>query len=202
MPDDVRLASCLERFSSGDTSARDDLVGLAIARMQAIAHRMLRTFPTVQRWEQTDDVVQNASIRLHRALQQVVPTEPHELIALAATQVRRELLDLARKHSGSGSYSANHETNLRLIAGVEHLPVNHASQQEESPENLSHWTRFHEAADRLPPEEREVFGLVWYLGMKQDDVCQQLGCSIRTVKRRWEHIKQLLAQEMNGDQPS
>jgi RNA polymerase sigma factor (sigma-70 family) len=201
MSEDATLAACLERLSAGDPAAREDLVGLAIDRMQAIAHRMLRTFPNVQRWEQTDDVVQNAAMRLYRALLQVTPNGPQGLMALAATQIRREMLDLARKHSGPESYSANHETNVRRVSGIERVSINGASHHDESLDHLSRWTRFHEAAEALPLEEREIFGLVWYLGMKQEEVCRLRGCSIRTIKRRWEYIKHFLAEKMNGESP-
>ena len=94
--EEKRLAACLERLAAGDASARDELIAIACERMRGIAHRMLRSFPTVRRWDETDDVVQNAAMRLVRALNQITPRDPRGFIGLAAVQIRRELLDLAR----------------------------------------------------------------------------------------------------------
>ena len=45
-------------------------------------HLMLRHFPGVQRWEQTDDVVQNALVRLWNALRDVRPPSAREFAGL------------------------------------------------------------------------------------------------------------------------
>jgi RNA polymerase sigma-70 factor (ECF subfamily) len=162
---------------------------------------MLRTFPTVRRWEETDDVVQNAALRLDRALRETIPSEPRGLVGLAATQVRRELLDLAKKHRGPESYGANHETNYQRKDGELRAKVEDAADLREPDEQLERWTRLHTSADRLPEDEREVFQMCWYLGLKQEEIAGLLGCSIRTVKRRWEAAKTMLKSEMPGGRP-
>lgn len=193
-PDDERqVLRTLERLGRGDSAAREELIAWACERMRDIAHRMLRTFPTVRRWDETDDVVQNAALRLDRALRHTVPVDARGLVGLAATQVRRECLDLAKKHRGPESYSANHETNYQRADGYLRAKVDDASDEQEPLEVLERWTRLHEAAEALPADEREVFHMCWYLGLKQEEIAQLLGCSTRTVKRRWESAKQLLA---------
>jgi RNA polymerase sigma-70 factor (ECF subfamily) len=191
-----RLAACLERLAAADPSARDELIAIACVRMRGLAHRMLRAFPRVRRWDETDDVVQNAALRLYRALGQVVPADVRGFMGLAAVQVRRELLDLAKKHAGPESYASNHETNYQRIDGEARAKVDDASDAGESHERITRWTQLHELAASLPDDERELFHLVWYLGLKQDEAANLLGCSIRTVKRRWEEAKRLLAAAM------
>jgi hypothetical protein len=68
---------------------------------------MLRDFPGVHRWEETDDVLQNAQLRLNRALGAAQPPTVAELFRLAAAQVRRELIDLARHYSAACGLGAN-----------------------------------------------------------------------------------------------
>lgn len=194
--DDNRLAACLKQLAAGDRSAEDDLFAIACERMRGIAHRMLLTFPRVRRWDETDDIVQNAALRLYKALREIVPADTRGLTGLAAVQVRRELLDLAKKHAGPESYAANHETNYRRLDGECLAKVDDASDRGESPERLARWTHLHEAAASLPDEERELFHLVWYLGMKQAQAASLLGISVRTVKRRWEEAKRLMAIAM------
>lgn len=194
---DRRLQSCIDRMASGDRVARDELIGLATGRMQRIAHRMLRTFPTVRRWEETDDVVQNASMRLYRALGELVPHDARGFLGLAAVQIRRELLDLAKKHAAAGAYAANHETNYGRCGDREYAKVEQAPDRTHAPESLGRWTQLHETAAALPDAERELFHLVWYLGLTQDEASHVLGCSTRTVKRRWESAKELLAADIH-----
>jgi RNA polymerase sigma factor (sigma-70 family) len=192
LDDEQQIRWTLERLGGGDASAREDLIVWACDRMREIAHRMLRTFPTVRRWDETDDVVQNAAIRLDRALRQTVPVDARGLVSLAATQVRRECLDLAKKHRGPESYSANHETNYQRADGALHAKVDDVSDDKEPLDALEKWTRLHASAEALPADEREVFHMCWYLGLKQEEIAELLGCSTRTVKRRWESAKQLL----------
>lgn len=199
--EESRLEACLKRLAAADPSARDELIAIACGRMRGLAHRMLRAFPRVRRWDETDDVVQNAAWRLYRALEQVIPVDVRGFMGLTAVQVRRELLDLAKKHAGPESYAANHETNCIRIDGEDRAKVDDAPDVGESHERITRWTQLHEAAASLPDDERELFHLVWYLGLKQDDAANVLGCSIRTVKRRWDEAKRLLAAAMPGGVP-
>jgi RNA polymerase sigma factor (sigma-70 family) len=198
----VRLESCIERLGAGDMTARDDLIAFACDRMQGMAQRMLRRFPKVRRWDETGDIVQNAAIRLYKTLGTITPRSPRGFLGLAAVHIRRELLDLARKHAGPESYAANHDTNYQRHDGQEWARVDEAADdQGESLDQLVRWARLHESADRLPDEEKELFHLVWYLGTKQEEAARMLDCSVRTVKRRWESVKQLLAESLEGERP-
>ena len=71
---------------------------------------MLRADGRLQRWEGTDDVCQNALMRLCRALQDITPGSVREFFRLAAMQVRRELIDLARHYYGPHGLAAKHQS--------------------------------------------------------------------------------------------
>ena len=64
-----QVESLLARFKDGDLSARDELLQATCERFNYMARAMKRDFPKVGRWEQTEDIVQNASLRLCRALE-------------------------------------------------------------------------------------------------------------------------------------
>src|SRR5262245_13393088 len=83
------------RVQQGEPEAWAGLASHALERLRRLARRMLRQHPAVRRWEQTDDVLQNALLRLQRALQNVRPTTAREFFGLAAVQIRYALLDLA-----------------------------------------------------------------------------------------------------------
>lgn len=187
--------------AANDGRAR--VVAAAAARMRDMAHRMLRRFPTVRRWNETDDVVQGAALRLHRALAATTPETTGRFLGLVALQIRRELLDLARSYTSPESFARNHETNVLRGAGGEVDKVALVADPEaEAPDAIAAWTRFHHAITTLPADDRELFDLVWFLGLPQERVATLLGCSTRTIRRRWEGVKQTLLQSMGTDVPT
>ena len=184
-------------------AAKEQLVGWAIEHMRGTARRMLRGFPRVKRWDQTDDVLQGAAIRLSRALDAVTPADGRQLFGLMALQVRRELLDLARKYGSEESFARHHDTNVVAGSGPDLMKIGCVvDSAETSAAELEAWTRFHEAVSRLADEERELFNLVWYLGLKQEDVARLCECSLRTAARRWEQTKRHLIEHLGGQAPA
>jgi RNA polymerase sigma factor (sigma-70 family) len=195
------MAACLRQLAAGDLTARDEILALCSGRLRELAHRMLGRYPGVRRWEDTDDVFQNAALRLHRALAAVRPDDPRSIMALAATQLHRELIDLARRHAGPSSYAANHGTNVMPTpapdSGREHV----VERSPADDTNLDRWTLFHEAIAGLPDEDREVFHLVWYMGAEQKEIAALLGCSERTVKYRWRAAREAVRAALGGQPP-
>jgi RNA polymerase sigma-70 factor (ECF subfamily) len=194
---DEVLAGCLERLANGDDSAREDILEVCNDRLRELSSRLLGRFAKVRRWDNTDDVAQNAAMRLYRALRDTVPDSPRGLMGLMATQIQRELIDLARKHAGPMSYAQNHDTNVRDgmnggIAVVDEAEDVGDGLEEEIP--LERWETFHQAVENLPDEHREVFKLVWYLGADRETAAKTLGLSVRTVGRRWQEARELVAQ--------
>jgi len=195
------LTTCLQQLADGDLSARDRIIELVADRLHALAHRMLGRYPGVRRWEDTDDVFQNAAMRLHRALGDMQLETPRSIMALAATQLHRELIDLARRHAGPSSYAANHGTNVMPLAAADDGPNQYIDHSPSNDTNLDRWTLFHEAIGHLPEEEREVFHLVWYLGADQKTIATLLNCSERTVKYRWRSAREAVRAELEGKPP-
>jgi len=195
------LKTCLQKLADGDLSARDRIIELVADRLHALAHRMLGRFPGVRRWEDTDDVFQNAAMRLHRALGAMQFDSPRSIMALAATQLHRELIDLARRHAGPSSYAANHGTNVMPQAAADDGPEQYIDNRPASDTNLDRWTLFHEAIGNLPEDEREVFHLVWYLGADQKTIASLLDCSERTVKYRWRSAREAVREALDGKPP-
>lgn len=190
------LAAALERLAAGDLAARDRILELSIDRLRLLARRMLGRFPAVRRWDQTDDVLSGALMRLHRALGALRPGSPRSLMALAVTALKRELLDLARHHAGPRSYAANHDTNAGPDGRLRVEAAGAAADRDDR------WTAFHDAIAALPEPQREVFGLVWYLGADQRRVAEVMGCSERTVKSRWHDARLAVRQALDGLPPS
>lgn len=194
----VDLQSILDRASRGDDGAYAELVSRASARLLKLTRRMFRGYPHLRRWEQTDDVFQSAAMRLYRSLHNVRPGSVREFFGLAALQIRRTLIDLARHHFGPEGDAAHHHSGDGQLPGN---PVERAAASSTEPTSLEEWADFHAAIDTLPDDEREVFGLVWYSGMPQAEIAQLLGVSVPTVKRRWQRGRVLLNEKLRGESP-
>src|SRR3954451_10155322 len=138
----------LERHRAGDPSAREGLIELARGRFVALARAMLRRRPHVRRWEETDDLLQAALVRLHRSLAQVQPESVRHFDNLAAAQIRRELIDLARSYFGPEGLGAHHHTDGTDPGGR----LDQAADGGETPGSLERGAAFDEAVVRLPLE--------------------------------------------------
>ena len=94
--DNTELKALLQQAGLGDNAAFDALVHRNCERLTTLARHMLNSYSRVRRWTETDDVLQSALLRLHNALKDIQPTSIRDFFSLAALQLRRELIDLAR----------------------------------------------------------------------------------------------------------
>jgi RNA polymerase sigma factor (sigma-70 family) len=181
----------LIEFNSGDLEAREKIIAHTCERLRLLTRQMLRSFPNVSRWSQTDDVLQNAMIRLHKSLAQVKLELPKQFYGLAATHIRRELIDLARHFNGAEGVGANHDTN-------DGEPIKQIADTSYRPETIECWSEFHTAVEQLPEEQQAVVGLLWYEGMSQPEASQVLGVSLATIKRRWQAARLQLSEQLKA----
>src|SRR5204862_2255254 len=137
-----------------------ELLNCACARLTQLTRKMLRDYTRLRRWEQTDDVFQSAAVRLYRTLGDVQPATAADFYRLAALNIRRELLDLARHYYGPQGLGAHYAS---VAGGSEQsTPAFDQPASEDDPGRLAAWTAFHTQVENLPAEEKEVFDLLWY----------------------------------------
>ncbi len=184
-PGDTHLQALIDAARDCAPRSRELLLGHACDRLLALTRRMFHGRPGLQRWEQTDDVFQNAMLRLHRALEAIDVENARHFFNLAAVQIRRELIDLGRKHFGPNGVGSNHHTDHQ--PGDEAGGTLHAMAAE--PADLAEWTEFHQRVEALPDGEREVFDLLYYEGVSQEEAAMIMACSVRTIRRRWNDAK-------------
>src|SRR5438067_153673 len=163
-----QLLDWLERIRGGDAAARDELLGRVCGRLERLARKMLRGYPNVRRWADTDDVLQNALLRLLRSLEKTEPESVRAFFGLAAEHLRRELIDLARHFYGPHGLGRHCGGSL----GVQESqgPNREPAAPADSAADLERWCAFHEGVERLPTEEREVVGLIFYHDWTQTEV--------------------------------
>jgi RNA polymerase sigma-70 factor (ECF subfamily) len=198
----LQVQGWLDRLRAGDESARKELLNCACERLTRLTRKMLKGYPRLKRWEQTDDVLQNAAVRLYRALGQVAPASAADFFRLAALNIRRELLDLAKHYYGARGPGTKHAS----VAGAADADGGSRSALQPpdaggGPDRLAAWTEFHRQIDRLPDEERETFDLLWYQGLSQAEAAALLNVSERTVKRRWQSARLKIHDALHGELP-
>jgi len=197
----ILIEGWIARLKTGDAQARKELINCACDRLTRLSRKMLRGFHRVKRWEATDDVVQNALMRLYRTLADVQPATAVEFYRLAATNIRRELLDLAKHYYGPQGLGANYASvvgDAKEQTGVVEVA---AATSAEDDGRLEAWAKFHDQVEQLADEDKEVFDLLWYQQLSQAEAAQLLNISERTVKRRWASARLKLHEALGGQSP-
>lgn len=197
------LQECVSRYADGDDVALNELLQRSMNRLEVLTRAMFRDFARLRRWEETGDILQNASLRLYRALQLTRPANVRGYLALASLQIRRELTDLVRSYFGPEGIGANHETHdsVTLDRSSPTALSTAAASGSFDPQRLASWSDFHRAADRLPGDEREVFDLIFYQGLSQAEAAELLAISDRTLQRRWQSARLALHDALDGQLP-
>jgi RNA polymerase sigma factor (sigma-70 family) len=142
---------------------------------------------------QTEEMLSGVVERMMKALQQVRPRTVRQFFALANQHMRWELNDLARRLD-------NETRAVELRESAVGSPP--AGQETTTSQMSPNTARMMEAIERLPEEEREVFGLVRVQGMTHPDAAAVLGVSVKTIQRRLNRALPLLARQLHDLQPS
>jgi RNA polymerase sigma factor (sigma-70 family) len=190
----VRIGNCLARLASGDARAGAELMTCAGERLQHLVRKMLHgDFERLRRWEETADVYQNAMLRLHRSLEQVVLESPLHFYRFSAQIIRRELLDLARHYYGPEGPAANHASGALVAPGSQDSsgggdaePIDPRSA---APRQADETRELHERVDLLPEPEKTVVDLIVYQGLPQTEVARLLEVDVRSVQRYWQKAR-------------
>lgn len=181
----------IDRWRAGDLTGRDELIHRTTRRLDKLTRKMFAKYGAISRWTEVEDVLQNAILRLIRALENIRPSSTREFFALAATQVRRELIDLTRHFTsvkrGEGQASNTPDLDDSHFGLEDHQPTR---------EHLEWWASFHQAIEDLPVAEREVFSLGYYHGWTQIEIAAFLHLHERTVRRHWKAAGQRLAETL------
>jgi RNA polymerase sigma-70 factor (ECF subfamily) len=141
----------------------------------------------VHRWEDTDDVFQNAQVRLLTRLQQEVPSSSAHFFNLAASIIRGQLVDLVRYYQRRPVDNAGPPCPNGDSSG--NGPMAQIADRPFDPNDLEGWALFHQEVDKLPAREREVFNLLWYHGLIQEDAAEVLGVTRRTIITWWHNAR-------------
>jgi RNA polymerase sigma factor (sigma-70 family) len=195
------LKPFIDRLLAGHPMSRAELIEAAHGRLLRLARRMLQDFPQVKRWEDTDDIFQNAALRMHSALSTLAPPTSADFLRLAATLIRRELIDLSRHYYGPQGHGTHH-VSAQLPSGSLDADAAVPATDTHEPSRLAMWGEFHGYVERLPDEDRALYDLLWYQGLTQAQAATAMNVAERTIQRRWQQLRLELHDKLSYVLPS
>jgi RNA polymerase sigma factor (sigma-70 family) len=190
-----RTTAAIQRFLDalqGDTAAEPvirDLLARAVDRLRLLCATLLhRSYPRLTHPPlniETDELVGGVVAGLLTALQKVRPQTVRQFFALANQHMRWQLNDLARRLDERPRLATVSESGL-------------ATPPDSSGSCLGQDARrMLKAIDDLPEPEREVFELVRIQGLTHPEAAAVVGISVKTVQRRLNRARLLLAEELS-----
>jgi RNA polymerase sigma factor (sigma-70 family) len=173
----------IERLRNGDDSARRALLERVVHRLDRIAGSTVRKeFRRLLRRHEIASVVDEAWMRLMKALETTHPASAEEFYSLMFLKVRQVLLDMVRRQTRDDArcqQSPDDPTDSDASAGAGEGGTTH------DPARLALWTEFHRQVNQLPDEQRLVFDLHFYAGVPQSEIAQLLDLHPKQVSRLW-----------------
>ena len=184
------IQRCLDALH-GDGAAEPlirELLEQATSRLRLLCGTLLhKSYPRLTRPPanlETDELLGDVVAGLLTALRKIRPSTVRQFFALANQHMRWRLNDLAHRLDNQPAAAALAES------GVAALPASADS-------GLSPGARrILEVIDGLPEDEREVFDLVAIQGLTHAEAAAVVGVSEKTVQRRLNRARLLLAERL------
>ena len=194
-----RTTAVIQRYLDalqGDTPAEPvirDLLERAVDRLRQLCAGLLhRSYPRLTHPPlnlETDELVGGVVAGLITALQKVRPQTVRQFFAMANQHMRWQLNDLARLLDERPRLAAVSES------GVVTPPDSTDSMLSQDARRMLL------AIEGLPEEDREVFELVRIQGLTHPEAAAVVGVSVKTVQRRLNRARLLLAEELADLRP-
>jgi RNA polymerase sigma factor (TIGR02999 family) len=184
MSDPGEITRLLGEIGQGQKDAVNQLLPLVYDEL----HKLARGYFRRERGEHTlqpTALVHEAYLKL---VDQRAPVENRgHFLALAATQMRRILLDYARKHHAARRGSGNKVTleDTMAIATDQDL-------------DMIGLDRALQKLAALDPDQSRLVELRFFGGLTVEETAQVMGISPATVKRSWSSARAFLHREITG----
>jgi RNA polymerase sigma-70 factor (ECF subfamily) len=194
-PTTAVIQRCLDALQGG-TAAEPlirDLLERAVVRLRLLCATLLqRSYPRLMRPPlnlETDELLNRVVAGLLTALQKVRPQTVRQFFALANQHMRWQLNDLARLLDEQPRAGPLAESGLAAPPGSSGSILSHDAR------------RMLRAIEGLPEAEREVFDLVRIQGLPYAEAAGVVGASLKTVQRRLNRARLLLAEQLADLRP-
>lgn len=185
MEDGGEVTRLLGEIGRGRKEAINDLLPLVYDEL----HRLARGYFRRERGEHTlqpTALVHEAYIRL---VDQRTPLQSRShFLAVAATQMRRVLLDYARKHHAARRGGDDQKVLLEDTMAI----------CEQHPVDMILLDVALEKLAALDPGQAQLVELRFFGGLSVEETAEAMGTSPATVKRSWSSARAFLHREISG----
>ena len=183
--DQGEVTRLLGDLGRGDKDAVNQLLPLVYDEL----HKLARSYFRRERGEHTlqpTALVHEAYIRL---VDQRAPLESRgHFLAVAATQMRRILLDYARKHHAARRGGAGQKVLLEDTMAISH----------QKPVDIIALDAALQKLHSLDVDQSQVVELRFFGGLSVEETAEVMGNSPATVKRAWSSARAFLHREITG----
>jgi RNA polymerase sigma-70 factor (ECF subfamily) len=187
-----RYLDAMAKDPDADSIVREMLERSAERLRMLCANLLYRQYPRLMRPPgnlEVDELLGGVVAGLLKAMRSVRPQNVRQFFALATQHMRWQLNDLARRLDERPPAVALSE------AGVALPPDSTGSIL--SPDGR----RMISSIESLPETEREVFDLIRIQGLTYVEVAEVVGVSVKTVQRRLNRARLLLAEQLADLRP-
>jgi RNA polymerase sigma factor (sigma-70 family) len=195
-PTTAVIQRCLEALQ-GDATAEPlirDLLARAVERLRLLCGSLLhRKYPRLTQPPlnlETDELLDGVVAGLLTALQKVRPETVRHFFALANQHMRWQLNDLARLLDKQPRAAELAESGVVAPAASNESALGQDAR------------RMLDAIEGLPEDDREIFELIRIQGLTLAEAAQLIGVSVKTVQRRLNRARLLLAEALSDLRPS
>ncbi|MCU1383075.1 MAG: polymerase sigma factor SigL [Acidobacteria bacterium] len=179
------ISRLLQAWTRQDPAARDALVPIVYDELHRLAHHYMRT-ERAGHTLQTTALVNEAYLRL-ADVDRLEWNDRAHFFAMAATMMRRILVDHARAHArdkrGGGVVMTSLDADLAAPVGeVDVLALDQALER----------------LAQIDPRQARLVELRYFAGLTIDEAAEALHISSGTLKREWVIAKAWLYRELQG----
>jgi len=177
------VTQLLSDWRSGNSEAGPQIISLLYRELERMAGSYLRNERTGHTLEPAG-MVSELYLRMMKGA--VVPYQDRaHFFAVAARQLRRILVDYARKRKGRGD-----ERFFVTLSGLEGSPAGMKGDDLEALEDAMN------ELEKLDERAHKVVELRFFAGLKEDEAAELLGMSRTTMKRDWAFARAFLISKM------
>jgi len=183
------ITRLLVDMCNGNEQAVNELIPLVYDHLRRTARALLRN-------ERHGHTLQPTAL-VNDALMRLIGTADLEwrnrahFFAVAATVMRRILIDSARAHKAEKRYGEQIQVTLDSNLAYEWRQAESLLSLNEALDRLS----------QLDPRLCKVVEMRFFAGMTEAETAEVLNISVRTVKRDWQFAKDWLYRQISGKAP-
>ena len=182
--DQSQLTTLLQRWSSGDSDALDQLVPVMYDRLRDLAHHRLTSAPG-ERSLNTTGLVHEAYLRLVDSPAASIESRQH-FLALASRVMRNVLVDHARTRRAEKRGGGLATVELHEEMWINTVDVDAVADLDEALKRL----------ERLDARQCQVVELRYFGGLTEREAAEVLGISVATLKRDWDFARAWLSTRL------